>query len=758
MNFIFEKSLSWLDFQMLAKDILNKMLNIEMLNFAEGKDQGIDLRYFVSKDYRIIAQCKRIKNLTKKIIDEEYKKIVKIDFEEFYLVFSSDPSVNLIDYIKNKFHKWMPNGDLHIINGSRLNDFLYNNIDILLKHHKLWFQSTDLLKLIQNEYLESRSFDFLMSIQKEAVFYYKSNAFFEAIKILKEQKVIIISGIPGIGKTTLSKILILELIKDKFDIRIIRNIIEGEKLLSQNSKNGMVLYFDDFLGENFLRYDAMQGRSRDYLDFIERVQRSKDKYLIVTTREYILQQAIREYPKLLESEMFRITKYILELEKYNIESKAYILYNHLYYSKNITNDYMRMVLVNNSYEKIINHPNYNPRVISAMTREMVGIPPGKYIEEFYENLNNPHKVWRDVFRNLISNEARILLIVFLCLDGNCLLRSLNNEYEKLLSHASKYLYIESTKLFVELLKEIEGTFTLTKIDRNKTQYIEFHNPSIKDFLIDEVLNYSAIINAIIETTLNINTLLFIKEHLITEDKSQMVSIILEKLLINYDSLVNLKIEFRWFEKNLDLPCVEINPLTNINKLYKISESFDPIQYRSVRNKIIKFLESVDFLDFIEEREINLLKHIITKVKIFVTYPYKILEILFKSIDDSDSLFNFFSFSDVFEKEFDLYLNNKSTLITDKFEKIVTDSFCSDYSYRADVYETLSGIKIENYFKDKNVKAKILYQIDRLEEYYNEKEKESNKRIIDKKVKIEKKEPVFSLDSIFNEDMLMKDNS
>ncbi|MCR8640864.1 hypothetical protein BEN44_20145, partial [Leptospira interrogans serovar Ricardi] len=64
MNFIFEKSLSWLDFQMLAKD----MLNIEMLNFAEGKDQGIDLRYFVSKDYRIIAQCKRIKNLTKKII------------------------------------------------------------------------------------------------------------------------------------------------------------------------------------------------------------------------------------------------------------------------------------------------------------------------------------------------------------------------------------------------------------------------------------------------------------------------------------------------------------------------------------------------------------------------------------------------------------------------------------------------------------------------------------------------------------------
>ncbi|MCR8640985.1 hypothetical protein BEN44_20800, partial [Leptospira interrogans serovar Ricardi] len=76
----------------------------------------------------------------------------------------------------------------------------------------------------------------------------------------------------------------------------------------------------------------------------------------------------------------------------------------------------------------------------------------------------------------------------------------------------------------------------------------------------------------------------------------------------------------------------------------------------------------------------------------------------------------------------------------------------------DVYETLSEIKIENYFKDKNVKAKILYQIDRLEEYYNEKEKESNKRIIDKKVKIEKKEPVFSLNSIFNEDMLMKDNS
>ena len=71
-NYDFENILSPIDFEYLIRDLLSAELNIELTAFAEGKDQGIDLRYSKKNDSSIIVQCKRSKNISKATLEDEY--------------------------------------------------------------------------------------------------------------------------------------------------------------------------------------------------------------------------------------------------------------------------------------------------------------------------------------------------------------------------------------------------------------------------------------------------------------------------------------------------------------------------------------------------------------------------------------------------------------------------------------------------------------------------------------------------------------
>ena len=44
-DYDFTNCLSSLDFELLSKDLLEAELGIQLENFSEGRDQGIDLRY-----------------------------------------------------------------------------------------------------------------------------------------------------------------------------------------------------------------------------------------------------------------------------------------------------------------------------------------------------------------------------------------------------------------------------------------------------------------------------------------------------------------------------------------------------------------------------------------------------------------------------------------------------------------------------------------------------------------------------------------
>jgi len=91
-NFDFNSLLSPYDFELLVKDLINRDLSIQLSDFGEGPDYGIDLRFSKTSDNDFIVQCKRTKSISKKILLEEFGKISKLKPTKYFLAFSLFPN------------------------------------------------------------------------------------------------------------------------------------------------------------------------------------------------------------------------------------------------------------------------------------------------------------------------------------------------------------------------------------------------------------------------------------------------------------------------------------------------------------------------------------------------------------------------------------------------------------------------------------------------------------------------------------------
>jgi len=212
--------------------------------------------------------------------------------------------------------------------------------------------------------------------------YVENESYSKSLKILKDKKYVIISGIPGVGKTTLARILVCHFSANGFEefIFLSESINEGYDVFKDRVKQ--IFLFDDFLGSNFLEQKLSNNEEKRIVDFIKKVARSKNKLLILTTREYILAQAKQRYD-IFEDPSLELAKCVIDLSQYTKIVRAKILYNHLYFS-GITSNYINNIIKKQNYKGIIEHRNYNPRIIeTAMNADIwKNIPPKKFQMQF----------------------------------------------------------------------------------------------------------------------------------------------------------------------------------------------------------------------------------------------------------------------------------------------------------------------------------------------------------------------------------------
>ena len=254
------------EFECLSRDLIQARDEVYIESFTAGKDGGIDFRFALSKDKTAVIQVKRYATYASLLseLKKEVKKIQNLEVQKYYI----STSVGLTPKNKTDIQKLFGADILDtadILGRDDLNNLLGLHPDIEKKYYKLWLSSTTVLESILHKRIQNWASFEMDKIKNDIHQYVINDSFDEALRILTEHQYVIISGIPGIGKTTLARMLVYDLLAKGMDefIFISSNIDDAVEMFDENKKQ--VFFFDDFLGSTVLRWGKRNSTKKSFL-------------------------------------------------------------------------------------------------------------------------------------------------------------------------------------------------------------------------------------------------------------------------------------------------------------------------------------------------------------------------------------------------------------------------------------------------------------------------------------------------------------
>jgi len=475
------------EFEVLVNDLLSANFNTHIERFKDGKDGGIDGRFFSSDGGEVIIQIKHyLKSGVSGLLASLRKEVVKVNKlkPKRYIIATSLPlNPNDKEKIKATFPTYIKNSQ-DVFGQGDLNDILSKNSDIEEKHFKLWITSTTVLRNILNNAIKGRSKSELESISEKSYKYVPTDNHRKALNVLDKNNIIIISGEPGIGKTTLAEnVALFFASKDYEFIDIQENISEAEDVFAREKKQ--LFYFDDFLGSNY--FEAIENKKDSHISkFIERVKKDKTKKFILTSRTNILNSGVL-HSTILESRNIKKDEFLITIDELSNLEKAKILYNHIWFSQ-LQEGFIEVIYSRKKYHQIIKHKNFNPRLIEFIT-DTHRIPErASEYWSFIDNLlNNPKDVWGNAFK-VQSNEFIRSVVLLTVFNGSRITEGdLRRGYDKFLSIESITNPSNTAKDFNTSIR-LATKFFLNRNKRNSDVEYTLFNPSIAGYILAEYSN------------------------------------------------------------------------------------------------------------------------------------------------------------------------------------------------------------------------------------------------------------------------------
>lgn len=483
------KTLSPYDFEDLTRDLLQCDLGIRLQSFRRGRDQGVDLRYAPAAGADLVVQCKHYANSTfqdlhRRIRSDELSKVERLAPARYILATSLSLSVAQVNTLYGLLERFCASRQ-DVLGRDDLNNLLGRFPQIEQRNFKLWLTSMAVLERIVHNPAFVQTHLTKEAIERKMMLYVATQSVNRAQDILDANHCCIITGIPGIGKTTLAEILLADYLAHDWEIvTISQNLCEALHPASVNPELKQVFYYDDFLGQISLGDKLGKNEDRAILELLQTVRRSANKRFLLTTREYILAQAQRNYEYLSRADL-QLDKCVLTLDDYTDIDKAKILANHLYFC-GVPPTHISALIADKVYRKIISHRNYVPRLIESMTesRRLRAIPAEAYPDAFLHTLEHPSELWAHAFDNQLSQAARHLLLTLGSLGKEVTLQDLERAFDAFFaSRARKYGFARDPSDYRHSLAELESSFiNIAKFPSMTT--ISFNNASVMDFLSD----------------------------------------------------------------------------------------------------------------------------------------------------------------------------------------------------------------------------------------------------------------------------------
>lgn len=479
-------NLSDIEFERLSSDILSRKLGVKLRYFAPGRDGGIDLvDDTVQKN--IVVQVKHYaKSSFSSLLTSLKKEIAKVKAlnpKQYFICISQELTAANITEIYNLFKDYMEDTS-NIITRNELVEFLNeeNNQDILRKNFKLWLLSDKLLKDIFNNQVFVDSEVLLDDIDEDFNYFVQTRVFNEALETLKKNGLLMLYGAPGVGKSINSKMLAAAFVKQDY---IIRYTTDGQvsnikNVISQNPEVKEVILLDDCLGQYY--FNLKNGQDSELISLIKYIKQHKNKILILNTRVTILNEAKRArfvFRDFLDQD--KIPLKTIDMNDISRGEKTEIFYNHLLRNQ-IPKPYYEALKYEKKYRHIINHKNYNPRIIEFVTQKhrYSKLAPQDYFDYIFKNLKDPKEVWADEFDERLEEIDRIFMHTLFSLTDTltdinvlkeCFIFRLKNEGR---AHSTiDYFSVVLARLTKSLVRIL---------DVDGTQQIGVLNPSINDYM------------------------------------------------------------------------------------------------------------------------------------------------------------------------------------------------------------------------------------------------------------------------------------
>ncbi|WP_061247639.1 restriction endonuclease [Leptospira noguchii] len=689
MQYSFE-SINDKEFEILAIDILSKYFNIRIERFKSGKDQGVDGRFFSSDNQEIIIQCKHyyksgFKLLFRKLKSDEIKSIQKLSPKRYILLTSTQLSKQNKQKI---FHLLSPyiESEKDIFGNEDLNDLLSKYSDIERKHYKLWISSTNVLQTIMNNALVGRSKFKLDEISVFLPKYAETKDHAKAIQKLEKNRVLILTGEAGIGKTTLADQISFLYAKNGYEFVYIDNAISEAESIYFEGKN-QIFYFDDFLGRNYLEALEKKEDSK-ILNFIKRIHSSNDKYFILTSRTAILKQG-KELSDLFHIDNIGKNEYELHISNYSAIDKAKILYNHIWHSL-LHESFVSEFYIDFRYLKVIKHKNFNPRLIAFITdfHKVANIKNESYWEYIKNMLNNPKELWDNIFNLQFDSFARLIPCLIVFNGGSISEKELKEAYFKIVHLEKLNVSASFDHNYEKVIRITVGSITNRIIEPSGKITYELFNPSVADFILDRLSDNEAFISNIylsLKTAKSIRTL-FNLRHSGSIDERIIESIFVQ-LIENRNGIPNYEFDaylvfyllmngFTYFlQSKAAIQLIEIISMTEIENI----DAKIQIMSYAIGKKIITGVNKTHLLfyeNYIDEYDSP------EELKALVT--------ILKKLNDFDT-------SKLREKTFDFWMYN----IT---QSVLDDGILDDYKTEEESDEACDTVI--QYLKDESMALNI----------------------------------------------------
>ena len=528
-------NLNDVEFEYLCQDIMSKILNVDLQRFGSGRDGGVDLTDN-SSTYNIVVQAKHyVKTSVSGLLSRlrnEVAKIKKLSPNQYYVCCSKELTAENKSEIYNYFSDYMAS-PANIITLIEIDDFLAKpeNKEILMKHFKLWLDSTNILSEIftSNIFIDCEAL--LYNIEEEQKLFVKTSAFDEALRCLEKNNALIILGDPGVGKTTISKMLILHYSALGYRIRYtsdVTDLAELKKSLSERSVKEVIL-LDDCFGQAY--FDMKSTQETELLALIRYIKTCKEKIILMNSRVTIYNDVSNRSTELISSFNSNQCKvYKLDLNHMPLLEKAKILYNHMYFN-NVPYEYRAIIKSDRNYWKIIKHDNYNPRIIEYLCNPQLisRIPKEQYLSHIIETLNNPQKVWKNEYEQRLSKIDRILVTTLYSLSNNFARLDL---VKNCFNHRIKSLPDIDTSInqFENSLNRLLDSF-IKITDVYGIKMISTSNPSINDFLSNYLEQNTPEMEELIETCMSVQQM---KRLLSDEEyKTKLSNLFNDKSILNF---------------------------------------------------------------------------------------------------------------------------------------------------------------------------------------------------------------------------------